>query len=352
MSATESRAGTGGLLVVLQSFPEPRPTTNPYLVLLRSALESLPDVAVLTFTWRRALTARYTVFHVHWPEILLSGRDAGRTAARRAAFLLLLLRLTVTRTPVVRTAHNVRPHAGVSRTDAVLLHLLDRLTTVVVTLNEQTPVPAGIPSVTVPHGHYREWFAPQPRSVPRPSHAAFVGLIRPYKNVEGLVSAFRSALDRAPGATLRIAGEPSSPELAEALRAATRGVAPVTLDLDHLTDEELVRAVTSAELVVLPYREMHNSGAALLALSLDRPVLVPENEVTDRLAEEVGPGWVLRYCGELTGDRLVAAFREARRLSPGDRPDLGRREWGRAGAEHVAAYRLALRLVRERRHER
>ena len=31
-------------LVVLQSFPRPRPTTNPYLVMLRDSLEALPGV--------------------------------------------------------------------------------------------------------------------------------------------------------------------------------------------------------------------------------------------------------------------------------------------------------------------
>jgi hypothetical protein len=99
--------------------------------------------------------------------------------------------------------------------------------------------------------------------------------------------------------------------------------------------------VTEAELVVLPYRDVHNSGAALLALSLDRPVLVPDNEVTAELAAEVGPGWVHRYDGELTAEtlrRALSAVREERRAP---RPDLSGREWDGAAAAHVAVYRQA-----------
>ncbi len=68
--------------------------------------------------------------------------------------------------------------------------------------------------------------------------------------------------------------------------------------------------------MVLPYREMHNSGAALTALSLNRPVLVPDNEVNRELAEEVGPGWVFRYDGELTGRHLLDALAAHRARPP------------------------------------
>ena len=52
--------------------------------------------------------------------------------------------------------------------------------------------------------------------------------------------------------------------------------------------------------------------AALLALSLDRPVLVPANPVNDRLAEEVGPVWVQRYAGALTAEVLTSALAAVR----------------------------------------
>jgi beta-1,4-mannosyltransferase len=201
--------------------------------------------------------------------------------------------------------------------------------------------------VTVPHGHYRPWFADRPRSPRTSGCLAFAGLIRPYKNVEGLIAAFRGTSD--PGLILSVAGNPAMPELAAAVRTAAAGDARVSLRLEHLTDADLVEVITNAQLVALPYRDMHNSGAALLALSLDRPVLVPDNAVTADLAAEVGPGWVLRYDGELSAETLVRALEQAEALGSGDRPDLSAREWSRSVEGHLAAYRQAVCLRRGRR---
>src|SRR3712207_8608213 len=47
--------------------------------------------------------------------------------------------------------------------------------------------------------------------------------------------------------------------------------------------------------------------AALLALSLGRAVLVPDNDVTRDLAAEVGERWVRRFSAPLTPELLVGA---------------------------------------------
>jgi beta-1,4-mannosyltransferase len=329
---------------VLQSFPEPRPTTNPYLVMLAQALAELPGVEVSTFSWRRALTGRYDVLHVHWPEALLSGSSRLRTTARHVLFAALLLRLAALGRPLVRTVHNLRPQEARTGVTALLLRVAEATTTLHIRLNEQTPPAAGIPGVVVPHGHYRDWFAGRPRSAGRPGHLVFSGLIRPYKNVEGLLAAFAGTAGGPVPLTLRVAGAPRSPDLAERVQAAAALDDRVTLFLGYLTDDELSLALTEADLVVLPYREMHNSGAALLALSLDRRVLLPDNEVNAALAEEVGPGWVIRYRGDLTGTALQDAVVAAG--PAGARPDLSSREWPASARGHLAAYREAIRLSR------
>ena len=326
---------------VLQSFPDPRPTTNPYLVMLRRSLDALPAVDLHTFTWRRALLGRYDVFHVHWPETLLAARTPARVARRRALVALLLLRLRLTRTAVVRTVHNLRPHEGVPHVDALLLGLLERQARVLIRLNDETPVPAGTRALTAQHGHYRDWYADYEVPERVPGRVAFVGLVRPYKNVDGLVAAFRETADAAPGASLHVAGSAASDTLAEQLRAAAGDDPRISLTLQFLEDADLVDAVGRAELVALPYREMHNSGAALLALSLGRPVLLPRNATNARLAEEVGPEWVHLFDGVLTAEMLLDALTASGRIRPGDRPDLSAREWDLTGAHHLDAYRLA-----------
>lgn len=333
-------------VVVLQSFPAPRPTTNPYLVMLARAVNAVPGIDVRTFSWRTALLGRYDVFHVHWPEILVSGRTPARKAVRQALFLLFLLRLRALRTPVVRTMHNVALPEGISRREVALLSLMNRQTTLRIRINTTTaPVP-GQELVTIPHGHYTDWFAPytQPETVP--GRLAYVGLVRRYKAVDTLIRAFRGVPD--PDLTLHVSGKPSSEELAASLTELAGSDPRIRLSLAFLSDEELVREIRQAELVVLPYREMHNSGGTLAALSLARPVLVPDNEVNRRLAEEVGPGWVYRYDGELGGDDLVRTLRAVRERRDTGRPDLSHRSWERAGAEHARAYLEARRQARRR----
>jgi glycosyltransferase involved in cell wall biosynthesis len=302
----------------------------------------MPDVDLRTFTWTRALLGNHEVFHVHWPEVLLAGRSPARRAKRRVLVALLLLRLRLTRTAMVRTLHNLRPHELPGRADALLLRQLERRAAVFIRLNDETPVPSGAgAAVTVPHGHYTDWYGGHPVPERIPGRIAFVGLIRPYKNVDGLVAAFSDTAGRAPSATLHVSGGTSSRELAERLTAAADSDPRISLELRFLDDAELVRAVGQAQLVALPYREMHNSGATLLALSLGRPVLVPRNETNARLAAEVGAAWVLMYEGDLTAETLLRALADSARIEPDEHPDLSAREWAHAGRRHLEAYLMA-----------
>ncbi|OMH31604.1 glycosyl transferase [Tersicoccus sp. Bi-70] len=327
---------------VLASFPRPRPTTNPYIVMLAQALERTPGLELHYFSYRTALLGRYDVFHAHWPEILVDGHGPVKTAARQALFALLLGRFAITRTPVVRTVHNLALPEGLSPVQRILLLAFDHLTTHRIRLNTSTELPPGQTVSTIPHGHYRDWFAAHPGPAPVPGRFGYAGLIRRYKGTETLVQAFRDLDGEA--WSLVVGGRPSSPELAGTLTEAAAQDPRISTRLAFLTDAELVDVVGSSQLVVLPYRHMHNSGGALTALSLNRPVLVPDNTVNRRLADEVGAPWVQLFDGELTAADLQRASSAVQGLGAGDRPDLTGRDWSGAGQAHLAAFREAIGL--------
>ncbi|MGA7204620.1 MAG: glycosyltransferase [Specibacter sp.] len=333
---------------MLQSFPEPRPTTNPYLVMLARALRAEPAVTVLNFSWRTALTGRYDVFHVHWPEIMVTGGQAHKRLARQVMFVVLLGRLALTGIPIVRTRHNLELPEGLTPVQRLLLACFERRTTLVIRLNALTPE-TGL-AATIVHGHYRDWFAPYPRPEAVPGRFAYAGLIRRYKGVEGLLGAFAAL--HGPDLSLTVGGKPSGPELAQALTLASRDDPRISLDLRFLPDEDFVHAVSESELVVFPYTFMHNSGGVLAALSLDRSVLVPDNEVNRRLAREVGPDWFSFFDGTLGAADLRNALEQAshrgRRPGRAARPDLDNRSWDHAAADHLAAYRRAMGAGRGR----
>lgn len=332
---------------VLESFAEPSDLTNPYITQLRDALASTPGVEVRCWSWREALLGGYDVFHAHWPEALIERRGRLNSALRQGLYAMFLGRLWLTRRPVVRTVHNVDLPEGLSSIQMRLLQATDALTRERVVLNPVTPVPEGASSTLVEHGHYRDWFQRYPEPETVPGRLAFTGKVRRYKNVEGLVRAFRQ-LGTDQSYSLQVAGKPSSPELADALRVAADADPRITLDLSFVPDQQLVEVVGEAELVVLPYREMHNSGSVLAVLSLSRPVLVPDNDFNRRLSEEVGPGWVLTFDGELTGTDLEQALATLRRGSRSSRPDLSGREWDEAGNRHRDAFCAALSRSRRR----
>jgi beta-1,4-mannosyltransferase len=335
-------------LRVLQSVKPPSAQTNPYVVQLVESLRA-EGLDVRWFTAPAGVFGRYDVFHAHWPEVMV--RRDGRAArlAARARFVLLLLRLQADRrVAVVRTLHNVAAHESASRVERLLLGWFDRRTDAWVALNDATPVPDPARGTVVRHGDYRGWFAAHAVPAAVPGRLLYFGLIRPYKGVDRLLETFAAV----PGdeLSLHVVGRPASPALRSQVEAAAAADPRVTALLDYVGDETLAREVGEAELVVLPYEDMHNSGALLLALSLGRPVLVPSGAVTEALAAEVGVGWVPTYAGALTPDVVRTALDGARGLDGS--PDLSRRSWPLIAREHEEAYGAAVARRRSRRRRR
>jgi len=172
--------------------------------------------------------------------------------------------------------------------------------------------------------------------MPPAAHVAlFVGRVRPYKGVEHLMSVFRSC----PGDDLRliVAGRPYTDDLARQIKEKARQEGRIKLVLRHIPEDELQYYLIGSDLVVLPYREIFLSGTALLALSYDRPIIVPRRGALAELAQEVGPAWVRLFDGELTPEELIAAMGWAKTPRPA-RPDLRRHDLDEVTAALQRAY--------------
>lgn len=334
---------------VLQSFGISRPTTNPYITMLGDTLEATPGVDLLRFSWKKALFARYDVVHLHWPEALLAGRDRFRRAGKQLVFAAFLIRVHVARIPVVRTIHNLDQPAGLPWFANWLVAKSSRIARLNVAINPATPTTGSIPTVFIPHGHYIDWYSRMPKSESIPGRLAFTGLIRRYKGVEDLISAFAETAQSHPELSLSVTGKPSTAELAEEIDSLAAGDPRIRVTYGYVPEESLVESITAAQLVVLPYRFMHNSGSALAALSLARPVLLPRNDVNVLLRQEVGPGWVFLYDDYLTHSDLLDALQLVQSKSTRSSPNLCARNWDETGLKHVEAYRRALELRRDKR---
>jgi beta-1,4-mannosyltransferase len=299
------------------------------------------------FSWPRALFGRVDVFHAHWPEYWIRNRQPVKAALQKVLFPLMLVRFRLQGVAIVRTLHNLTPHEKGGRLEGLLLALFDRWTTLSIRLNRATEVPAGRPYVTILHGHYVDRFAHLPRPDVEPGRVLYFGHIRPYKGVDALVDAFRATAGDE--LSLRIVGKPKGRELPALIESAEAADPRISSRLEFVDDDVMVAEVGAASLVVLPYREMHNSGALLVALSLGRTALVPRSPANEALAAETGPGWVLQYDGELNADILREALAQVADRDPAERPNLEGRGWDVMGERHYRAYLLARRLERARR---
>ena len=286
--------------------------------------------------------------HLQWPERMLNPISSV-VAARLAARLLVLcavLRLRGRR--VLLTAHNVSAHERHHPLlGTIMWWVLDRLVTDVHAMSSagRAEVEKVHPSLAsrrwhvIPHGDYLAQTNEAPlrgdarRQLGLDADATVlttVGGLRAYKGVVDLVSTFR-AWDRS-DAVLLAAGKPAGPAEASNLRASAGHDPRVRLTPEHIDDDELGRRVAAADLVVLPYRAVLNSGSAMYALSAHRPVLVPSTPTFAELDERVGPGWVRTYVGDLDVDDLARACGDP---CPARPPDLGWCSWS-AITEEIA----------------
>jgi beta-1,4-mannosyltransferase len=312
-------------------------------------------VQVRDFTPARALRGGYDILHTHWPEkpLMVSGRAArlAGAVAGRAVFEAARLHGA----SVVWTTHNALPHEGrdtalqrwywsgvVRRVDAVI-HPSSASQTAV---EARYPAMATVPRAVVRMGHFRGSY---PDGVSREEARAafgiaadatvltFIGLVRPYKNVPHLIRTVQ-ALPPQRNAVLLVGGEPLHARLAAEIERAADGDPRVRLDLRHVPEEDVQRFLRAADLVVLPFTDITNSGSALLALSFDRPVLVPCRGAMGELQSLVGSDWVRTYHGELTPAVLEEAIASAR-AQPDGAPDLSPLNWRTIAEQTLAVYR-------------
>lgn len=219
------------------------------------------------------------------------------------AVLLYLWCLKLARCPVVATAHVVTPHERIPlqgfvygrvhrASDLVVAHSeVDRQRL----LTEFGIAPDRV--VVLPHGDYG-FFEDEPAAgeesgdgpeqqarrraearawlglAPDAEVALFFGFVREYKGLDLLLEAWEAVARERPNARLLIAGDPVNlaPERRAELEAwATR------LDAVHrfgyIPFDDVPRYFAAADVLVMPYRHISQSGVLFLALSLGLPVL-------------------------------------------------------------------------------
>ena len=102
----------------------------------------------------------------------------------------------------------------------------------------------------------------------------FFGFVRPYKNLELLIECVQNLGNNI---ELTIAGKPKDEGYAKILREISNNCDNIKLDLQFIEDRNLIKYISSNDLVVLPYHmdSVLNSGAIFLSFSYGRSVICP-----------------------------------------------------------------------------
>jgi glycosyltransferase involved in cell wall biosynthesis len=345
---------------------------NPYTNNLYRAMPAnhiVRDLYVSAKGLLLALPARADIVHLHWLERPLWARHASMP---RKAFYLVnamvivwLFKLRGAR--IVWTVHNIEPHskAGNADIDAWPLSSLWRVYLRAITaaidglvllseshlpkIRERFPRLAALPYAVTPHPHYKGAYkngasgaiARGQLGIEQNSFVfLFVGNISPYKGVEDLIPAFR-ALDAA-DARLIVAGNTDNAATETRLRELAGDDRRIILHLGFVPDDRLQFYFNAADVVVLPFRAVTNSGSVLMALSFDRPVAVSAAPVFQELADIVGADWIYNWQGVVDAQSLAATMQWVRATKRTDEAPLESLSWSAAAERTLGFYETLL----------
>jgi beta-1,4-mannosyltransferase len=299
---------------------------NPYHAELEKALRSL-GIKVLRPQSLKSLCRAYRtgvekvdLVHVHglpqfgWSLIALRGY---------VAFYQRLVWLRIKGVRLVWTMHNLDNHESQHRgieslvaryfapqMESIIVHGKSAKQIVESRWNQRT----GIPVHVIPHGHYIGSYKNQISAEAARAHFGFsasnlvflfLGKIRPYKGVVGMVNAFR--LHTEPSARLIIAGMPMNQEICSEVAHSIEGDSRIRFLPGHVADDDIQLYMNACDVVVLPYRRILTSGVAVLAMSFGKPCIAPRAGCVTDMLEEKG---AIFFDPTVSGD-LERALRNA-----------------------------------------
>lgn len=326
--------------------------SNPYNALLYTTLVQDGHV-VSEFTFRHALTGKYDIIHIHWPPD--PSPRMRRFLPAHLGFIIAVHALIawgkLRGARVVWTVHNLHAHEkNHPLVEKVRMALFGRLLDGLILMNEATSplLAAAYPSLDrkpralIRHGDYRSAY---PNGVSRadargklgiPADQKVIlcfGIIKQYKGIEDVLEIFNKASDT--GLTLVVAGLLPEDQRTwfEPLQQASRDNPRIVIRTGLVDAEEVQVFFNACDLVVLPYKNILNSGTLLLALSFNKPVLIRDHPGVRESLKEFGR-WVSTY-DTLTFDLLTRAVETAPSGMLEMPPD---RTWETIGQQTVAFY--------------
>ncbi|TJY43453.1 glycosyltransferase family 4 protein [Cohnella pontilimi] len=258
------------------------------------------------------------IVHVHWVHHAYQHRNPLLFIVKSFIFVLTMVWLKLKKVQLIWTIHNLYPHEVKFRKmerfmRTLICRFCGKLIVASESIKKKVMAEFNVPAnkiYVVKHGHYLGVYKPQGVDFRSRYHIheadgvyLFLGAIKAYKGVEDLIESFQAI--KTPNRYLIIAGK-ADREMEAYLKRLdnTENIIP---DLRFIPDEEVADLIRAADVMVMPYKEITTSGTAILGLSFQKLIVMPENDFIDEYFRE---DMVVRY-DPADGSGLANAMKAA-----------------------------------------
>jgi len=271
---------------------------NPYLNLMNLASRAAGYQLIARSAYESLLTSVATldkgdVVHIHWTSPIAQPARNARAARRRVDAVEEVLTDARRRgVRIVWTVHNRLPHElEYFQTEQRLYEVLAEVSDVI---HVMAPATAELVSdvvalpaekiVQIPHPSYLGVYdSLVSREEARASFGLtdddfavlFLGQIRPYKGIDLLLESFaKIRRDDGRRPVLLLAGAASPEAIAQFDELRPEGIRSIT-SFEAVPDSDVARWYGAADVAVMPYRAILNSGSLHLSATMKVPAIVP-----------------------------------------------------------------------------
>nr|WP_320194059.1 glycosyltransferase family 4 protein [uncultured Desulfobacter sp.] len=286
--------------------------TNPFFFKLLEGIKEY--ISSISFDselfWRDP--CEFDLIHIHFPEAFYrSRRSKGNDPAESAdLFIRRLSELHLSRVKIIWTVHNLVVHDSkcpdIDR--KIYLAMIEHSNGIIFQsdsaekqFNNAFSGAIRKKNVTIPHINYNDCYhnkvgRKEARDYLRLPQNGFIylclGKIRPYKNINAVVRAFKEISAKDKNAVLVIAGKPGA-----LFRRLDRFYLKMNAVLHkrihyipkYIEDEEIQHYLNAADVCVFAYKKIFMSGTVILCATFSLPVITPSiGCLPDYVSEETG----------------------------------------------------------------
>ncbi|MCC8991178.1 MAG: glycosyltransferase, partial [Streptococcus sp.] len=280
--------------------------SNPYQKLLKASLEKHQvkvefrnfPTGLFSLNRLRKENPKTTVLHIHWINELIKHVFWSRNHIFeyvKLAFLALdILYVRYQGIKIIWTIHNLVSHESPDQYLEIMArriiaktcnHIIIHSTSALLMIQDFYSINIKEKASVIPHGNYDGCYMLCSKRVSYFKNTyqleddsiimLFFGAIRPYKGVEKLIDIFTAIPN--PKLRLIVAGNPQDVDFAESIASAAVRDPRIHLLLQFIPDTDVAALFHICDIVVLPFERTLTSGSVVLALSMGKALLLPND---------------------------------------------------------------------------